>query len=93
MVIDLPGQIAKHLKRAQSVASGIVDTLVRRGLLARVKQGRESLVWLTDGGRDQLLRDQEVLSRELLDAAFAKMSAADRRALIRGVRALLEVKP
>jgi DNA-binding MarR family transcriptional regulator len=84
------GQLARHLKRAQSVTSGIVETLIRRGLLARVKSGRQSLVWLTDEGRDHLVREQEVLSRELLARAFEKMPPADRRALLRGTRALLE---
>jgi DNA-binding MarR family transcriptional regulator len=83
------GECARHLNRAQSVASGIIQTLVRQGLLARVREGRRTLVWLTDSGRDQLLREQEVLSRELLDRAAAKLSQADLRALFRGTRALL----
>jgi DNA-binding MarR family transcriptional regulator len=42
------GECARHFNRAQSVASGIISTLVRRGLLARVREGRKSLVWLTE---------------------------------------------
>src|ERR1700712_5055420 len=76
------GECARHFDRAQSVASGIISTLVRRGLLARVREGRKSLVWLTDQGQDQLLREQEVLSRDLLEQAFARLSPADSRALL-----------
>jgi DNA-binding MarR family transcriptional regulator len=83
------GECARHFNRAQSVASGIISTLVRRGLLARVREGRKSLVWLTDQGQDQLLREQQVLSRELLEQAFARLLPADSRALLRGTRALL----
>jgi DNA-binding MarR family transcriptional regulator len=91
------GECARHLRRAQSVASGVIDTLVRHGLLARVREGRKTLVWLTDEGRERLLRDQEVLSRELLEKAAARLKPQDLRALFRGTRALLEaaaeVKP
>jgi DNA-binding MarR family transcriptional regulator len=84
------GECARHLNRAQSVASGIIQTLVRHGLLARIREGRRTLVWLTDEGRDRLLREQEVLSRDLLDRATARLSKADLRALFRGTRALLD---
>jgi DNA-binding MarR family transcriptional regulator len=84
------GECASHLNRAQSVASGIIQTLVRRGLLARVREGRKSLVWLSDEGRDHLLREQEALSRELLDRAVKKLKTPDLRALLRGTRALLK---
>jgi DNA-binding MarR family transcriptional regulator len=84
------GECARHLQRAQSVASGVISTLVRHGFLARVREGRKSLVWLTDEGRDQLLREQEVLSRELLERAAARLSPSDLRALLRGTRALLQ---
>jgi DNA-binding MarR family transcriptional regulator len=83
------GECARHFDRAQSVASGIISTLVRRGLLARVREGRKTLVWLTEAGQDRLLREQEVLSRDLLNEAFSKLTESDRRALLRGTRALL----
>ncbi|HEX4385807.1 MAG TPA: hypothetical protein VH083_22775 [Myxococcales bacterium] len=35
------------------------------------------------------LREQEVLSRDLLEGAFSKLTESDRRALLRGTRALL----
>src|SRR6201999_1775671 len=47
------GECAKHLDRAQSVVSEIVDQLESHGLLARVRDEgdrRRTLVWLTDGG-------------------------------------------
>jgi DNA-binding MarR family transcriptional regulator len=84
------GQCARHLQRAQSVASGVIETLVKQGLLARVREGRKTLVWLTEEGRDRLVREQEVLSRELLEKASARLEPEDLRALLRGTRALLK---
>lgn len=86
------GEIAEHLERAQSVVSEIVDGLEKKGLLERMrdpKDKRRTLVWLTDAGIEALDRDREVLSRELLERAFRAMSPGDRRALIRGMEALV----
>jgi DNA-binding MarR family transcriptional regulator len=86
------GELAKHLARAQSVASEIVDHLERDGLLERVRDPRDRrrvLVWLTDEARDVLDREREVLSRELVADAMARMSKAERAALLTGMRALL----
>lgn len=86
------GEMAKHLSRAQSVVSEIVDHLERDGLLARMrdpKDKRRSLVWLSDQGLSLLEREREVLSSELLLRAMAHMKPADRAALLRGMRALI----
>lgn len=86
------GELAKHLSRAQSVVSEIVQHLERDGLLTRMRDPvdkRRSLVWLSDAALKELERDREVLSRELLAAAMARMTAAERRALLRGMDALL----
>jgi DNA-binding MarR family transcriptional regulator len=86
------GELAAHLDRAQSVASEIVDHLVDDGLLERMrdpKDRRRTLVWLTDAGQQLLERDREVLSRELVTAAMARMTAEERAALITGMRALV----
>jgi hypothetical protein len=50
---------------------------------------RRSLVWLTDAGLKELERDREVLSRDLLTDAMARMTSTERRALLRGMSALL----
>jgi DNA-binding MarR family transcriptional regulator len=87
------GELAKHLGRAQSVVSEIVEHLERDGWLERMRDPadkRRSLVWLSAAGLEELERDREVLSRELLTAAMARMSPADRRALLRGMNALLQ---
>jgi DNA-binding MarR family transcriptional regulator len=86
------GACAKHLERAQSVVSDMVDQLESHGLLARVRDARDrrrTLVWLTDEGRARLVEEQEVLSRSMLEQAFAKMTPEERSHLVLGTRALV----
>ena len=86
------GEMARHLQRAQSVVSEVIDHLVRDDLLERVRDprdGRRALVWLTEAGLAYLERDRDVLSRELLARAMARMEPAARAALLRGMRALI----
>jgi DNA-binding MarR family transcriptional regulator len=90
------GEAARHLDRAQSVVSEIVDGLERRGLLERERDpadGRRTLVWLTPVGQEALRRDGEVLGVDALAAALARMADADRTALFTGVAALLAAAP
>lgn len=90
------GECARHLGRAQSVITEIVMGLERKGLLARVPcahDRRRTEVWLSDEGRARLSRDQEVLESGLLEVALSAMTPADRRALMRGTRALVEAAP
>ncbi|MGZ3474055.1 MAG: MarR family winged helix-turn-helix transcriptional regulator [Polyangiales bacterium] len=87
------GEAAAHLERAQSVVSEIVDHLEEKGLLERMRDPRDkrrTLVWLTDEGLARLAKDREVLSRDALARAMSHMHEDDRRALVRGVRALIE---
>jgi DNA-binding MarR family transcriptional regulator len=86
------GECAKHLGRAQSVVSEIIAQLESHGLLARLRDEndrRRTLVWLTEAGRERLVREQEVLSRSALDRAFASMTALERTQLLEGTRALI----
>ena len=86
------GECARHLERAQSVVSEIVDQLEKNRLLARVRDEadrRRTLVWLTDEGRARLVADQEVLSSEHLAQAFARMTPRERSSLLAGTQALL----
>ena len=86
------GECARHLDRAQSVVSEIVDQLERHELVARVRapdDRRRTQVWLTDAGRARLVADQEVLSRDALARAVAAMSPRERTMLIEGTRALV----
>ena len=86
------GEAAVHFDRAQSVVSEIVDRLAARGLVERMRDERDRrrvLVWLLPAGFDELERDREVLSRELVGAAMERMKPAARRALVQGMRALV----
>jgi DNA-binding MarR family transcriptional regulator len=87
------GECARHLQRAQSVVSEIVDQLQKHGYLARVRDHndrRRTLVWLTDQGRALLVADQEVLSREALERALAQMKPQDRIRLLKSTQALID---
>jgi DNA-binding MarR family transcriptional regulator len=85
-------EMARHLDRAQSVVSDIVDALVSRRWLERARDTRDrrrTLVWLTDEGAEVVVRDRDVLSRQLLGRAIGAMTAAEVEALLEGTRALL----
>jgi DNA-binding MarR family transcriptional regulator len=87
------GECARHLDRAQSVVSEIVDQLEENRLLARVrdeKDRRRTLVWLTDEGRARLTEEQEVLSLAALERAMARMKPRAREMLLAGTSALVE---
>jgi len=86
------GQLAQHLDRAQSVVSDIVTHLERDGLLERQRDPadtRRTLVWLSEAGLARIDKDREVLSRDSLAGAMARMSAADLASLLRGTQALV----
>lgn len=86
------GELAQHLERAQSVVSEIVEHLERDGWLERMRDPadkRRALIWLSEAGLEELERSREVLSRELLADAMDRMTPADRRALLRGMSALV----
>src|SRR6185312_1870185 len=86
------GEAALHFDRAQSVVSEIVDRLAAAGLVERMRDERDRrrvLVWLTAAGFDELERDRQVLSPELVLAAMQRMKPAARRALLDGMRALV----
>ena len=90
------GEAAGHLDRAQSVVSEIVAQLADKGLLERWRDARDrrrTLVWLTPAGLEFLDRDRDVLSLELLAAAFVEMTPAEQEALSIGVNALLRGTP
>jgi len=86
------GECARHLERAQSVVSEIVDGLEAKGLLARMRDARDRrrvLVWLTDQAQETLARERQVLDLRRLAAVTARMSAAERDALMTGMSALV----
>jgi DNA-binding MarR family transcriptional regulator len=86
------GEAARHLDRAQSVVSEIVDQLADKGLVERERDPadrRRSLVWLTPAGQEALRRDGEVLGLDRLAAALARLPAEQRAALITATAALV----
>lgn len=86
-------EAARHFDRSQAAMSELVARLIRRGLLATMtdeRDRRRHLVWLTDEGHDMVRRMSQVLSPELLEAAFERMAPQHRAQLIENLRRLLE---
>ncbi|MGC4119452.1 MAG: MarR family winged helix-turn-helix transcriptional regulator [Myxococcales bacterium] len=84
-------EAARHFGKAQSVVSEIVDGLCARGFVERLRDERDrrrTLVWLTPEGQAAIAQQFEVLDRERLAEALARLSEAQRKALFEGMRAL-----
>ena len=85
-------ECTRHLGRAQSVVSAIVDGLERRDLLARMRDARDRrrvLVWLTAHAEEVLARERQVLDVARLTEIAGRLRAADRQALLTGMLALV----
>ncbi len=86
-------EAAKHMNRAQSVMSEIVDGLERKGLLARMRDQRDrrrTLVWLTDEARVAMETERQVLCAERLERAFVKLGDQAAENLLQALRALVD---
>jgi DNA-binding MarR family transcriptional regulator len=86
------GEMARHFRRSQSVASEIVGGLEKKGLLERMRDERDrrrSLVWLSDEARAVLARRHEVLDAARVARAMRALTEPQREALITGLRALV----
>ncbi len=86
-------EAARHMNRAQSVMSEIVDGLERKGLLARMRDARDRrrcLVWLTDEGRAAMATERQVLCSERLGRAFAKLGGDTASNLLGALRMLVD---
>jgi DNA-binding MarR family transcriptional regulator len=87
------GEMALHFGRAQSVVSEIVGGMEKRGLLEKMRDGRDrrrALVWLTESAREVMQRRSEVLDRALVVRAMSKIDPGARAQLIAGMRALVQ---
>lgn len=87
------GEQARHLGLSRATATELVDRLESKGLVARIRDGRDRrrvFVSLTEAGRTRASAHPEVLACDDLLRAVEHMSPADRRALVAGMRALLE---
>jgi DNA-binding MarR family transcriptional regulator len=88
------GEQAQHLGLSPATMSELTDRLEQRGLVERMRDDvdrRRVFVWLTDHGRDHLagLPDPD----DPLVRAVAAMDPVDRRHLVEGLRALLQIEP
>lgn len=80
------GEMARHMDRAQSTLSEMVDHLAAKGLLTRDRDpadARRSLIWLTGAGQAALIEARNVLDHDILAAAAAAMPSEDRALLLR----------
>ncbi len=80
------GEMARHMDRAASTLSEMVDHLEIKGLLTRERDpadGRRSLVWLTPDGQAALIDARNVLDAGMLARAGAAMAPEDREALLK----------
>lgn len=86
------GEQARNLGLSRATATELVDRLESKGLVARIRDGRDRrrvFVSLTESGRARAAAHPEVLACDELLRAVEQMTPADRRALITGMRALL----
>jgi DNA-binding MarR family transcriptional regulator len=86
------GEQAQHHGLSRATATELVDRLESKGLVARLRDGRDRrrvFVSLPDAGRVRAAAHPEVLACDGLMRAVEQMTATDRGALITGLRALL----
>ena len=86
-------EASRHMERAQSVMSEIVDRLESKGLLQRLRDERDRrrvLVWLTPQGLERLAADARVLDEARLERALARMPEAERADLLSSIERLLK---
>jgi len=88
------GELAEHLELHPSTLTGVLERLVRAGLVARAvdpRDGRRAVLALTEAGRRVDRRQAgtiEAAIREALEATSPADHAAARRVLDRIVRVL-----
>ena len=87
-------EAARHFQRAQSAMSELIDRLQAHGHVERMRDTRDRrriLVWMMEAGLDSLRCSRQVLDVDLLARCIERMSPGDRRCLVAGLRALVDV--
>lgn len=87
-----PGEMAKHLKRAPSTLSEMLDHLLNSGFMERDRDphdARKSLVWLSDQGRSALQEANRVLDLSILTQATRGWAPDERATLLRQFESLV----
>jgi DNA-binding MarR family transcriptional regulator len=86
------GELAEAAGAKKSTTTELVDRLEGKGYVGRMRDERDArrvFVGLTAAGERRAKRVPSVLSDDDLRAAIARMTADDRDALVRGLRALV----
>jgi DNA-binding MarR family transcriptional regulator len=86
------GELADASGAKKSTTTELVDRLESKGYVGRMRDERDArrvFVGLTPQGERRAKRVPSVLADEALRAALARMSKDERRALVRGLRALV----
>jgi DNA-binding MarR family transcriptional regulator len=86
------GELAEASGVNKSTTTELVDRLEARGYVGRMRDERDArrvFVGLTAAGERRATRTPSVLADDALRAALARMTADDRDALVRGLRALV----
>lgn len=89
-------EIARHVGRAPSTLSEMVDHLVAKGLLTRDRDesdARRSLIWLTEAGQAALIEARNVLEMAQVAAAGVALSAEERAVFLDLYRRLVAAIP
>lgn len=76
-----PGELAKHLNRAPSTLTEMLDHLFEQQLLERDRDpndGRKSLIWLSDLGQTALTEARQVLDTTIVSRAAEALTPHER---------------
>ena len=87
-----PGELAQASGVKKSTMTELIDRLATKGYVGRMRDDRDArrvFVGLTSSGERRARREPSVLEDDALRAALARMTADERNALVRGLRALV----
>ena len=87
-----PGELAQASGVKKSTMTELVDRLETKGYVGRMRDERDArrvFVGLTPSGERRARRTPSVLEDDALRDALARMTADERAALVRGLRALV----